>query len=570
MKVIDFKNASCRHCYKCVRNCAVKAISVQNQQARIIEEACIHCGHCLEVCPQNAKTFSSDLERILYYRKQGDRLAVSVAPSFLGDLPAPEKVVGALKKLGFAIVRETAEGAAYVTAAYGKLLKQGTMRNIISTCCPGVNDLIEKYYPALTPEMAPVVSPMIAHGRLIKKLYGEDTKVVFLGPCIAKKQEAEGDERVAKAVDAILTFEEFGQWLEQEQISLEDCEEQPMDNPDPMVNRLYPIGGGILSSVKALCRETRYQYLAVSGVTACMALLEEMEKGELQDCFLELNLCEGGCVKGPVSGRARDTYALPTARIERKVRHRESFQGQWEEIPMGKEFGDHSLLQSEPSPQEMEALLQSIGKYSPEDELNCGACGYSTCREKAKAVYYGKAELDMCLPYAITRAESMANVMIDQTPDLLFLTDEELKILECSHAVERVLALSKTEIIGRYLFEFVETEDIEEAVAARQNIVNRQTQLDSLHMHVMETVVRIRKPKSLLVMYRDITKEKQEQEKNLKMKLETVEMAQKVIDRQMTVAQEIAGLLGETTAQTKVTLTKLRDTILEENMEDGA
>ena len=174
----------------------------------------------------------------------------------------------------------------------------------------------------------------------------------------------------------------------------------------------------------------------------------------------------------------------------------------------------------------------------------------------------------MCLPYASTRAESMANVMIDQTPDLLFLIDEELEILECSHAVERALDLSRAEITGRYLFEFVETEDVEKAIASKENIINRQTRLDSLQMHVMETVVHIRNPQSLLVMYRDITREKQEQEKNLKMKMDAVEMAQKVIDRQMTVAQEIAGLLGETTAQTKVTLTKLRDTILEESAED--
>ncbi|HIX59457.1 MAG TPA: PAS domain-containing protein [Candidatus Blautia gallistercoris] len=568
MKVIDFKDASCRHCYKCVRNCAVKAISVQNQQARIIEEACIHCGHCLEVCPQNAKTFASDLERILSYLKRGEQTVVSVAPSFLGDLSAPEKVAGALKRLGFSAVRETAEGAAYVTEAYGKLLRQGTMGNIISTCCPGVNDLIEKYYPVLVSEMAPVVSPVIAHGRLIKKLYGEAAKVVFLGPCIAKKQEAEGDERVAGAVDAILTFEELEQWLKREGISLEDCEEQPMDNPDPMVNRLYPIGGGILSSVQALCRESRYQHLAVSGVASCMELLEEMKKGNLKDCFLELNLCEGGCVKGPVSGRARETYALPVSRIQRKVEHRESYQGKWEEIPMAKQFADRSIFQTEPSEAEIEELLHGIGKYSPEDELNCGACGYSTCREKARAVYAGKAELDMCLPYAITRAESMANVMIDQTPDLLFLIDEDLEILECSHAVERALDLSRAEITGRYLFEFVETEDVEKAIASKENIINRQTRLDSLQMHVMETVVHIRNPQSLLVMYRDITREKQEQEKNLKMKMDAVEMAQKVIDRQMTVAQEIAGLLGETTAQTKVTLTKLRDTILEESAED--
>ncbi|HIW84003.1 MAG TPA: 4Fe-4S binding protein, partial [Candidatus Dorea gallistercoris] len=206
MRVIDFKDASCRHCYKCVRNCEVKAISVQNEQAHIMKDHCINCGHCLEVCPQNAKTFASDMERVKGYLGRGDKVIISIAPSYLGvlDYQTPGQVVAALEKLGFAGVRETAEGAALVTREYGKLLREGKMENIITTCCPSVNDLIEKYYPSLTRWMAPVVSPMIAHGRLIRDVYGEDVKVVFLGPCIAKKEEAIGDERVRGAIDAIL------------------------------------------------------------------------------------------------------------------------------------------------------------------------------------------------------------------------------------------------------------------------------------------------------------------------------------------------------------------------------
>ena len=201
MRVIDFKDASCRHCYKCVRHCEVKAISVQNEQAHIMKDHCINCGHCLKVI-------------------------ISIAPSYLGvlDYERPGQVVSALKKLGFYAVRETAEGAALVTAEYQKLLRAGEMPNIITTCCPSVNDLIEKYYPELVPLMAPVVSPMIAHGRLIRQIYGEDVKVVFLGPCIAKKAEAGGDERVSGAVDATLTCEEVGRWWEMEGIRVSACE----------------------------------------------------------------------------------------------------------------------------------------------------------------------------------------------------------------------------------------------------------------------------------------------------------------------------------------------------------
>ena len=226
MKVIDFKDAKCRHCYKCVRHCQVKAITVQQEQARILTDHCINCGKCMEICPQNAKTFASDMERVKGFLRQGLRTVISIAPSYIGvlDFDRPGQVVDALLKLGFAEVRETAEGAAMVTREYQRIIRENKMPNIITTCCPSVNDLIEKYYPECAPLMAPVVSPMVAHGRYIKKLYGDDVKVVFLGPCIAKKQEAIGDERVAGAIDAILTFEELAIWLDESKIRIFDCE----------------------------------------------------------------------------------------------------------------------------------------------------------------------------------------------------------------------------------------------------------------------------------------------------------------------------------------------------------
>jgi iron only hydrogenase large subunit-like protein len=228
----------------------VKAISVQNEQAHILKDHCINCGRCMEICPQNAKTFASDMERVKGYLRQGYKTIISIAPSYLGvlEFERPGQVVDALLKLGFAEVRETAEGAAMVTDEYKKIIREKKMDNIITTCCPSVNDLVEKYYPDCVGLLAPVVSPMVAHGRYIKKLYGGDVKVVFLGPCIAKKQEAIGDARVAGAIDAILTFEELAIWLEEEKIDIYACQDKPVGNPDPRVNRLYPISGGVIQS----------------------------------------------------------------------------------------------------------------------------------------------------------------------------------------------------------------------------------------------------------------------------------------------------------------------------------
>lgn len=567
MKVIDFKDAKCRHCYKCVRNCMVKAIAVQDEQARILKDHCINCGRCLEVCPQNAKTFASDMERVKRFLRQGEKTVVSIAPSYIGvlEFDHPGQVVDALLKLGFFEVRETAEGAAMVTEEYKRLIRENTMPNIITTCCPSVNDLIEKYYPDCAKLMAPVVSPMIAHGRYIKKLYGEEVKVVFLGPCIAKKQEAIGDERVSGAIDAILTFEELAIWLEEAGIAIRECTEKPMGNPDPKINRLYPISGGVVQSVIAEEEADTYHKVYVDGLANCMEMLECMQKGELEHCFIEANICEGGCTKGPASARWNTSYIKAKIKIEKEVSHkafRELPEMRTEELE--KTFSDRGVRDAYPTEEEIRQILRSVGKYTPEDELNCGACGYTTCREKAVAVFQNKAELSMCMPYALTQAESMSNVVMDVTPSMIFIVDGELRIRECNKKGQELLGVGKEEALTRYIFEFMEAEDIEETLRTKEPVMGKKLQLEHGRMTVKETIVYIENLESVLVTFQDVTREEKRKEQHYNLKVETMEMAQKVIDKQMTVAQEIAGLLGETTAETKVTLTKLRNSILNE------
>ena len=565
MKVIDFHDANCKHCYKCVRNCSVKAISVKNEQAHIIREACIHCGHCLEVCPQNAKTFASDMDRVKSYLRQGIPTIISIAPSYLGVLPyeKPGQVVDALLKLGFAEVRETAEGAALVTKEYQRLLSEGTMENIITTCCPSMNDLIEKYYPSLTNYMAPVVSPMIAHGKMIKEKYGLDTKVVFLGPCIAKKEEAIGDKRVRGAIDAILTFEELVEWLAEENIDIRTCEEKAFGNPEVNINRIYPVSGGVIRSVLQEEEKDDYHKIYVDGLDACMELLESMLKEELHHCFIEANVCAGGCVKGPASNNWKASSAKAKLRIEQQVKHASADAAiHTEQISLDKDFFDRSIKEEMPTEAQIRDILRASGKYKKEDELNCGACGYPTCREKAIAVYQNKAEVSMCMPYAVARAESMSNMVMDVTPNLNLLIDSEMRIRECNKIAQKYLGVSRSEALETYIFEYIETRDIEEVLRTKKSILHKKVEHPQINLVAEETIVYVEELDAVLVIYQDISKEEKAKEKQLRLKMETVEMAQKVIDKQMMVAQEIAGLLGETTAETKVTLTKLRDSIL--------
>lgn len=575
MNVIDFKEAKCKNCYKCVRSCEVKAISVKNEQAQIMNDKCILCGHCLEVCPQNAKTFSSDLDLVKGFLKEGIPTVVSLAPAYLGVLKykKPGQVVAALKKLGFYQVRETAEGAVYVTEEYNTLLQEGRMENIITTCCPSANDLIEIYYPGLVRYMAPVVSPMIAHGKIIRGIFGDKVKIVFLGPCLAKKREALNDDRTAGYIDAVLHFTEFEEWLAGEGIRMEELEEEPFDNPNPEVNRLYPISSGVLSSVVADRGEDPYRKFYVHGFKNATDLLESMNRGDITGSFIELNICNGGCIKGPAVDRSsisrfkvkldmEDRIPKVPARREDFLPPKEVPEEDRPRISFYKQFADRSPRDPYPGEEDIRAILRKIGKTEPQHELNCGACGYSTCREKAVAVYQKKAEMYMCIPYMHERAESMSNFVLDTTPNMIVVVDGDMKIVEFNHAARKRFRLTRAEALNKYLYELIDHTDFEQVMETKENIFGKKVRYDDLGITTSQDIVYMKKQNTVLGIFQDISREEEASRQNYKLKVETIEMAQRVIDKQMTVAQEIAGLLGETTAETKVTLTKLRDMIL--------
>ena len=568
MDVIGFKEAKCKNCYKCVRVCNVKAIAVKNEQARIINEKCILCGQCLEACPQNAKTFISDLDKVKGFINRGIPTVVSIAPSYLGILKyeTPGQVVGALLKLGFFQVRETAEGAAYVTREYNRLLQEGTMENIITTCCPSMNDLIEIYYPDLTDQMAPVVSPMIAHGKIIKKELGDQVKVVFLGPCIAKKREGENDKRIHGYIDAVIDFDELEEWLIDENIDITKCQDKSFHNKDPKVNRLYPVSNGIISSVVAgQDQENKYQKLYVHGIENCIELLETMKIGEIKDCFIEANICSGGCVKGSALGYREHSHFKTKLELEKRIVAEpvsREFVAAGENISFVRKFQNKSEITKMPTEGEIQQILRQIGKTNKEDELNCSACGYATCRDKAIGVYQGKAELTMCLPYINEKAQSMANLVLDTTPNIIIIVDSEMKIIEFSNAAVRYFNITKPQAMKMYLFELIDHSNFEYVLKTHESILGRKVTYKDRKVTTLQNIVYIEKQNSVLGIFQDITEDEEKVRQAQNLKFETIEMAQKVIDKQMMVAQEIAGLLGETTAETKVTLTKLRDMII--------
>ena len=575
IEIIDFKATKCKHCYKCVRYCEVKAIQVKDERAVIMPDKCILCGHCLKICPQSAKTLKSDLDLVKGFIARGDRVVVSIAPAYMGLLKYKTigQVRSALIRLGFEDVRETSEGAAFVTAEYARLLEEHAMENIITTCCPSVNDLVEIYYPELVPYLAPVVSPMIAHGKLLKEELGRDVRVVFLGPCIAKKKESL-DMRHQGFIDAVLNFNDINRWLDEENIVIEDCEDMPFTRFDPKVNRLYPVTNGVVSSVLATEPEKDgYRKFYVHGVSNCIDLCKSMARGEIKGCFIEMNMCSGGCIKGPtVNDESISRFKVKLdmeEAIAREPASGEAMEPVWEKVSFRKRFVDRSPKDPMPTEEQIREILRMTNKTRPEDELNCGACGYPTCRDKAIAVFQHKAEVSMCIPFMHEKAESMANLVMETSPNIVLIVGEDMRILEYSDVGEKYFGKTRSEALQMYLYEFIDPADFQWVFETHQNIHGKRVNYPEYHLSTLQNIVYIEKENAVLATFIDITKEEEQAREDYEKNLETIDLAQKVIHKQMMVAQEIAGLLGETTAETKTTLTKLCQSLLDDGSDGG-
>lgn len=563
MSVLGLKKANCKNCYKCVRSCPVKSIKVENEQAKIMEKTCVLCGTCLNVCPQDAKTVSSDLDLVKEFIRRGERVILSLAPSFFAsfDFSEPTVFAGALKALGFYGVSETSEGAAYVTAEYYKLLQENKMKNIITTCCPSFNRLVECYYPSLIDQMAPVISPMIAHARLLKQSFGKHIKVVFAGPCIAKKDEA-ADIRHNNEVDAVLTFEDLAQWFQECPDKIAQAKPASFLNASSKILRMYPVTEGILASLRARGDVGDWKLFSVSGHEDCISLCRALERGELNHCFIEVNMCKDACINGPVTVKDTTSRFAMKLRIEDYAKEDESYPAMDESIPMGMKFLDRSVKEEIPDEETIRAILAKIGKTSPEDELNCGSCGYPTCRDKAIAVYQNKAELTMCVPYMKERAESLSNFVLSETPNVTIMVDEEMNIVEFNRAAEETFGISRHEALQKCLYEIIDSSDFQYVFETGESITDKKVEYPQYGITTMQNLIYIGKENLVMGIFRDISKEVAAQESTYRLRVETMEMAQKVIDKQMVAAQQIASLLGETTAETKVTLTKLKDMIV--------
>lgn len=555
-EVLSLKKSNCKNCYKCIRHCPVKSIRFSGNQAHIVNNECILCGQCFVICPQNAKQIADGIEITKTLIQSGAPVYASIAPSFIANYNGVgiESMRKALKALGFADVQETALGATLVKNEYERILREQKPNILISSCCHSINLLIQKYFPEQLSYLANVLSPMQAHCVHIKQQH-PDAKTVFIGPCVAKKDEADS---YGDMVDAVLTFEELTRWLEETGIILE----QASDQTEKSRARFFPTTGGILKTMAN--RLPDYTYLAFDGVENCMAALRDIEAGQLEHCFIEMSACAGSCVGGPVMEKYHRSPVRDYIAVSRYA-GKEDFEVT--PLPGGsvKYMDPIDRGTRMPSEDEITAALKQMGKTKPEDELNCGSCGYNTCREKAIAIVQGKADVSMCLPFLKERAENFSDNIINNTPNGIVVLNENLEVQQINRAALTMMNLRRAaDVLGEPVVRILDPKVFLDVQTSGKSIRDQRTFLAEYNRYVEQSIIFDREYHILICIMRDISTEEAQREKKEEISRQTVEIADKVVDKQMRIVQEIASLLGETTAETKIALTKLKEYIADE------
>ncbi len=553
---LTLKKSNCKNCYKCIRHCPVKSIRFSANQAHIIGNECILCGQCFVVCPQNAKEIKSETEIAKVLIQSGDPVYVSLAPSFIANYEniGINGMREALKKLGFAEVEETAIGATIVKKEYERMLSEEKRDIVISSCCHSVNLLIQKYFPDALKYLANILSPMQAHARDIKERV-PNAKVVFIGPCVAKKDEATYYDGL---VDAVLTYEELAEWLKAERIELKSN----MDDTEKSRARFFPTTGGILKTMEQI---PEYTYLAIDGVENCIAALKDIESGNLHKCFIEMSSCIGSCIGGPVMEKYHRLPVRDYAAVAGYAGKKDFDVNMPDSLSLLKNMTAIGRKTVPPTEQEIEEILKKMGKFKKEDELNCGSCGYDTCREKAAAIFEGKAEISMCLPFLKDKAESFSDCIVNNTPNGLIVLNESLEVQQINASARKIMNIrSASDVLGESVIRILDVDIFSRVLRTKRSVRNERAYLAEYKKYVEQSVIYDENYHLLVCIMRDITDEETERDKKESISRQTIEVADKVVDKQMRIVQEIASLLGETAAETKIALTKLKESIEDE------
>ncbi len=560
--VVFTNKAHCRDCYRCLRVCPVKAIRMQDGQAYVDPKRCIACGTCIRECPQGAKQYRNDIDRAAGPLSEGKRMAASVAPSFAAVYSDWERkrLPGALRRLGFSFIGETAVGAYHCAVETERYIAGNGGGRHILTACPAVVGLVEKYDHPNARHLVPIVSPMIAHARHLRKRLGADTGIVFIGPCVAKKLEADRPE-YAGDVEAVLTFAELMEWLEREGILLSECEESTFDEIPQGHSRLFPLTGGSIRTSLLSTDLLDPDIRSVTGIEDIRDSLLAMKETR-ETIIVEPLFCLQGCVNGP---------ALSADSPIHERRQRILGYAQPEGRPAGQTTGQHdggTLVDSrydvfrkqfvpvDPGhkvsfpEEEIERILRMTGKYTRDDELNCGACGYSSCREKAAAVLNGMAEPEMCIPYMRRLAEKRTDRIIETSPNGIVILDEKLQILSMNPAFKKFF-LTTDAVIGRHISYLMDPDLFENLASGKEDRIVAVVKHDKYGIQCHQILYRLPETVQYIGIFVDITSSRITRERLAALQEQILGKTRELLDHQIHSAQTIAKFLGESSARTE-------------------
>jgi len=545
--VVYTEKAQCRDCYRCLRLCPVKAIRLEGGQASVVADLCIACGTSIRECPQGAKHFRNDVALVRQLIRSGQPVAASVAPSFAGVLQPWERhrLAAGLRQLGFAHISETAIGAWHVALQSAQLAATAPDQPKLCTACPSMVRYVTAYRPPLAKWLLPVSSPMVSHARWLKARRPE-LLVVFIGPCVAKKVEAEASEG---SVDAALTFTEVQEWFAQEGVDLATLEESTFDDPVPQTAALFPLPGGLVEA-SGMHHEHLLspRHLCVTGFAEIRDALDSLQEHP-HDLLVEGLFCPHGCINGPGISAALPLFDRRLAVLDYARR-----QPTTTEAPPLETHLTHADFRHERPPQHdvtdeaIRSLLEETGKARPEDRLNCGACGYATCIDKARAVLLGMAEREMCLPLMRRLAEKRTDRIIESSPNGIVIVDERLTILHMNPTFRRFFLCSDA-VLGKKIAYLFDPDPFEQLAAGTTLQVERTSRHDAYHLVCHEIFYALREEKQFVGIFVNITHSQQNKEKLHELRSHTIQQAQELLRHQLQMAQQMARFLGDSTAQ---------------------
>lgn len=552
--------ARCRDCYRCLRACPVKAIRMQNGQAYVDEKRCIACGTCIRECPQEAKTFRNDIDTAQSLIDEGHFVSVSIAPSFSAVFNKWQRsrLASALRTLGIRYVGQTSHGAYQISLHSQKLAEKDQSKPHIATACPAIINYIEKYQPELVNYLLPIVSPMVAHARLLKEKLGKETKVIFIGPCVAKKTELNRSD-VANAVDCVLTFKELGTWLEQKNIDLSMCEESNFDEKPVHEAQLYPLPGGLIKTAGLKDDGLNLRLLRVDSVQGVKELLDGIGEGS-GHALIEPLFCSQGCINGPGIEPGKNLFERRRNIIE--------YNKETEPLSVTPETADSNLFttvfektDSGSTPEsvtevQIQQILERTGKQDPEQQLNCGACGYDSCREKAIAVVLGMAEVEMCIPYMRRLAERRTDQIFNTTPNGVLMLDSELNILGMNPAFKKFFSCTDV-ILGRHISYLMDPAPFEKLISGIEDSLDITIFHRPYNLLCRELLYILKEERQIVGVFINITSQKEHETKLKEIRSQTVEQANELLEHQLKMAQNIAQFLGESTARGEELVRKL-------------